>query len=145
MGSPCLALSLSYSLPLDVNTLQPGPWLGLTSEAQLRLLNFQQALANLMGPCGSSFPEGGVNSLLCMGTFLKFHQGDAGAKRDGDLVLQCGESCFQLNEAPFFSFGWCSRKKAEKSVTEGIPGRGQRRMAFLFSLGKLVSSQPIAY
>lgn len=67
-----------------------------------------------MGPCGSSFPEGGVNSLLCMGTFLKFHQGDAGAKRDGDLVLQCGESCFQLKEAPFFLLDGAAERKQRR-------------------------------
>jgi hypothetical protein len=51
-----------------------------------------------------------------MGTFLKFHQGDAGVK-GMNLATQCGETCFQLNEAPFFFL--VEKRKQKKNETEG--------------------------
>lgn len=81
-----------------------------------------------------------------MGTFLKVHQGDAGAKRARDLVLQCGGSCFQLKEAPLFFWTLQGRGggggRAEKCVTECSLGRGQGPVAF-FCREKLVSGLPI--
>lgn len=82
-----------------------------------------------MGPLGSSFPEGGANSLLCMGTFLKFHQGDAGLKGMGIWFSSVGKVAFSEMKH-LLSFGWCREKKAAKSVTEGSLGRGQGRVAF---------------